>query len=84
MQGITLLEKKELLTLAVNGSEIVGISINEMPQTGIYKKENVSENNYKYYTPASFNSVAPQIAAANDTHDSVDEPMHVRKRQLPQ
>ena len=72
-------EKKELLTLVVNGSEIVGISINEMPQTGIYKKENVSENNYKYYTPASFNSVAPQIAAANDTHDSVDEPMHVRK-----
>lgn len=72
-------EKKELLILATEGSEIIGISITEPQDAQVYKKENVDEGSYRYYTPTKFKTAAKQIAIAKETAPVPKEPVSVRR-----
>lgn len=68
-------EKRNLLSLALNGNEILGISLHEPSDVSIYKKDNLSDKDIKYYTPSAFNQTSPQIAATKQVSQSNDEPI---------
>lgn len=72
-------EKKELLSLAIDGSNIVGISLDEPSKTSVYKKEELNNNGYTYYTPTSFGKASAQISVAKDTSATNDEPVFVKR-----
>jgi len=72
-------ERKELLHLSTDGSEIIGICLREINGPNLYKKEDTTETAFSYYMPTSFSPVTKEIASASGTaNKSADwTPRHI-------
>lgn len=73
-------EKKELIHLSTDGSEIIGITLKEPAGPAVYKKEEAKETEFSYYRPTSFSPVSREIASAADSSAHTDRksaPRHV-------
>ncbi len=72
-------ENKELLIIAADGQQIVGISLCEPPDTSVYKKEKAKDKEYKYYTPTTFSPAASQMNITKEHAANTNEPVLVRR-----